>query len=462
MIYSFRRALAAMAVVLAAAGLIAQAQKPVKPASQTPAPPPTRLLITGARILDVEAGKYLAPAAILIDQGRVIRVEAKPPADLGPDTTVLALKDATILPGLVDAHAWAAPTNDLEADYFYLLGLANGVTSYRVIDARTTWAVAQRARAASGQTDMPVLATSGRGIDQGASPGRWLFDAANASLAAAETSRQAAADVDWIAGYGDLPIDAYKAMATALKGRRTRLSGRPGAASMADLTMAGVSTIEGLAFPVQRRRNGTDMPWPAPLPSKERAALIAQLVKARVTLVPMLASARAKAFPEEALKDESVQWLPEARRKILRDTLSAIDPATLAGHKQQWAAQAAFVAAYVRAGGKVATGTGFESGSYPLPGIGLLREIAALADAGLKPVDIIRAVTLNGARLVGAADAAYGITPGLAANLIIVQGDPLAAPADLARITHVIRAGRVLDPPDLLARGRAATASRPK
>ena len=241
--FSKRTAAVAAAVLLfAAAALVAQTQTasqaakpkataqpqqskpsaaPAKPAptapkKDEPASASTRLLITGARILDVETAAYSGPSAILIDQGRIVRVAATPPENLGPDTTVLALKGATVLPGLVDAHADAAPSSDLDADFFYLLGLAHGVTGYRVIDARTAWAVAQRARAASGQNDIPVLATSGRGIDQGANPGRWLFDAPDAASATAEAARQVAAGADWIAGYGSLPADVYKAMAMAL------------------------------------------------------------------------------------------------------------------------------------------------------------------------------------------------------------------------------------------------------
>ena len=51
-----------------------------------------------------------------------------------------------LVPGLIDAHAWAAPASGLEADYFYLMGLAHGVTGFRVLNVRTSWGVAQRKR----------------------------------------------------------------------------------------------------------------------------------------------------------------------------------------------------------------------------------------------------------------------------------------------------------------------------
>ena len=96
------------------------------------------------------------------------------------------------------------PPPDLDADYFYLMGLAHGVTGYRVLNARTSWGVAQRDRSISGAILAPRLWTSGRGINQGASPDRWLFDATDTSVAIAEVRRQIDAKVNWIAGYDAL------------------------------------------------------------------------------------------------------------------------------------------------------------------------------------------------------------------------------------------------------------------
>ena len=93
-----------------------------------------------------------------------------------------------------------------------------------------------------------------------------------------------------------------------------------------------------------------------------------------------------------------------------------------------------------------------------MPGIGVHQEIAALVEAGLTPIEAIRAATLNGALLLGRAAEQVSIKPGQEANLFVVQGDPLANAADLTRISSVIRNGRVLDAKDLLARGRVAVA----
>jgi imidazolonepropionase-like amidohydrolase len=186
--------------------------------------------------------------------------------------------------------------------------------------------------------------------------------------------------------------------------------------------------------------------------------LTTSLIRAKITLVPMLAAARARAYPEEAAKDASLTLLPEARRKAIVERLATLTPADVARARQVWSSQLAFIRRFVRAGGRVATGSGFEMSGYPVPGIAAHQEIAALVESGLTPIDAIRAATLNGALMLGRTAARFGIKPGLEANLFVVQGDPLKTVADLARISSVIRGGRLFDAKQLLARGRVALA----
>jgi imidazolonepropionase-like amidohydrolase len=374
------------------------------------------VLIVGARVLDVSRGRYLAPAAILIEDGRVKSVTPEPPASMPEATVRVESEGGVLVSGLIDAHAWAAPTADLDADYFYLMGLAHGVTGYRTLNVRTGWGVAQRGRALSGATLAPRLWTSGRGINQGASPGRWLFDAQDGSAAAEEAAQQVASKVDWIAGYDALGADIYKAIVAAVRKSPVRVSGQPGAASMSDLVAAGVSSIETLAYPLKPSNGSPDDAWLA-AGAKELATLQARLLRGRVTLVPMMAAAMTRA----------------------------------------WTSQAAFLKRFVRAGGRVAAGTGFELRGYPVPGVGLHQELAALVRAGLTPAEALRAATVTVAELVGAK---AGFAPGTEANFIVVSGDPLKRIEDLGNITNVVRAGEVLDVKALLARAKQAAAPR--
>ena len=445
-VHVVRRIIAPTAIAI---GAVLSAQQPI-------VRPP--VLVEGARILDVVSGRYLAQAAILIENGRIKGVTPEPPAELPGNAVRIQAAGSVLVPGLVDAHAWAAPAAALEADYFYLMGLAHGVTGYRVLNVRTSWGVAQRERSVSGAILAPRLWTSGRGINQGASPDRWLFDATDASVAIGEVRRQIDAKVNWVAGYDALPPDVYRAMVAAARRTGVRISGQPGASSMNDLAAAGVASIETLAYPLKARNGAAADAWPAAA-ARDLAALQARLVRGRVTLVPLMAAAMAGAFPDEVAEDPALALLPEARRAGLEAALGKMPASEVAKAKRAWAGQAAFLKRFAGARGRVAAGTGFEFGGYPVPGAGLHRELSALVRAGLPPIEAIRAATSTAADLVGAKPASVRFTPGADADFIVVTGDPLKKIEDLANITHVVRAGEVFDPKVLIARAKQAAAS---
>jgi imidazolonepropionase-like amidohydrolase len=76
------------------------------------------------------------------------------------------------------------------------------------------------------------------------------------------------------------------------------------------------------------------------------------------------------------------------------------------------------------------------------------REFAALLHAGVSPLDAIRAATINAARAFQIADSVGTIAPGMAADIIAVEGDPLTDVGALGRVRFVMSRGRVVRAPD--------------
>jgi imidazolonepropionase-like amidohydrolase len=71
------------------------------------------------------------------------------------------------------------------------------------------------------------------------------------------------------------------------------------------------------------------------------------------------------------------------------------------------------------------------------------REIAVMAGLGLTNAQALRAATLDAARLLGWEDRVGAIEAGKLADLIAVEGDPLADLAVLERVKWVMKAGKV-------------------
>jgi imidazolonepropionase-like amidohydrolase len=74
----------------------------------------------------------------------------------------------------------------------------------------------------------------------------------------------------------------------------------------------------------------------------------------------------------------------------------------------------------------------------------MVRELELLVDAGLSPLEAIKAATANSARLCDLQDRTGTLREGLAADLILVKGKPDKNIADLRNLVLVAKDGRVL------------------
>ena len=100
------------------------------------------------------------------------------------------------------------------------------------------------------------------------------------------------------------------------------------------------------------------------------------------------------------------------------------------------------------------------AGSYPNglpPGIALQAELRALVHAGLTPEQALKAAGVNAARALGMGLAVGRIAPGAAADLLMVDGDPLSRIGDALQIVGIVRNGRFYSVSGLVDRAVAAT-----
>jgi imidazolonepropionase-like amidohydrolase len=86
----------------------------------------------------------------------------------------------------------------------------------------------------------------------------------------------------------------------------------------------------------------------------------------------------------------------------------------------------------------------------------LVRELEALAAAGMGTADLLRAVTVNGAVALGQEERIGQLAPGFHGDLVVVEGDPAADLRALARPRLIVKDGRPFL--DLLADDAAAAA----
>ena len=85
------------------------------------------------------------------------------------------------------------------------------------------------------------------------------------------------------------------------------------------------------------------------------------------------------------------------------------------------------------------------------PGASLHHEMEFLVEAGLSPREVLTAATLENARILKEEEQRGSIEPGLVADLVLLEADPLDDIRNTRRIRNVVRSGRLLDPARILA-----------
>jgi len=139
-------------------------------------------------------------------------------------------------------------------------------------------------------------------------------------------------------------------------------------------------------------------------------------------------------FLAETISSREREWLgsPEMIRQIAWD-----DPLPIERLGQH-------IATLQKVGGQVIAGT--DAGNpYRFAGYALHEELAFYVRSGLTEREALATATINAARLVGAEDTWGSIREGLAADLVVLSGNPLEAIENTRTIVEVIRAGQRID-----------------
>jgi imidazolonepropionase-like amidohydrolase len=449
--------------------------------------PERRLVLTNAKLLDVAAGRTRPVAALVVEGEKIVAIHATAPDPPLEGSSIRDLGGATLVPALADLAVQTQPGLDIDVDYFYAMSLAHGVMRVRAVDTHLPWAVAQRSRVGSGELLAPRVWTSGPLLDMRTPLGarnqavlggglRPLVRVPDAASLGREAKSQAGQRVDWVRLGENVPLEAVRAAVAAARAAKVGVSVSPLATSMIQASQAGVPLIDGLGMPVETMaeveaatRGKPNAPttaaaaieraW-AQSTEQQRRTLIAQLRRAGTAVAPMLTSLE---FQRGALAnvDRDLAFLPERLRtpiqgRFVAGAKSNSDVRSKARTNQRW-----FVREFVSAGGRVVTASGAQADGWPIPGLGVHREIGQLIESGVSAIDALRAATAVSAEVLGQGQAATWRT-GAVADFFAVKADPMDDIGALTEITLVVRAGEVLERAQLLQQARRAIRSGKK
>jgi imidazolonepropionase-like amidohydrolase len=411
---------------LASMGLAAPAL-----ADRTPDHP---IVLHAERLLEIETGRLLTPGEILIDADRITAVGTTVAHPAGAE--LIDLGDRTLLPGLIDAHVhlFLHPGNE---------GLQ---TVQESVPQRTILAaLAAKADLMAGYTAERDMGTEGAGsadtavrnaIDQGQIPGPRLRISGNA--------------IDILGGHED---------ANGFNPAQHVLSN----ASYANGTDELIATIraqhkEGADF-VKIYETGPDSMQAGVLHTPfqyttlelkaaiDEASRLGASVAVHATGEPgTLYAARAGV----ASIDHATQLSDETMKIMKEKHIPAVPTFTVfeyflppPGAADPRAERAQFDYKITEFKKQVAAGIPFAVGSDvgPFPHGTQAREFELMVKFGMKPLAVLQADLLNGAKLLGWQGQIGELKPGFLADVIAVPGNPLDDIRSLQHVSFVMKGG---------------------
>ncbi|MCI1130582.1 amidohydrolase family protein [Stenotrophomonas maltophilia] len=435
------------------------------PLSAPPLPEPgNSRVIVNARVVDVARGQVSEPTTVTVRSGTIIAIGETP-----RDTTlpVLDAGGRWLLPGFWDMHTHAL---QLSPQLQFPLMLANGITGTRdmmdcpqatdpliacVADKRR-WT----AQAVAGQQVAPRFM-------QIAS--FYFEDPSLSPDAAAERARTyTARGIDALKVYNRLRADTYQRLANEAQQLRRPLVGHlPRAVPLESALQAGQRSFEHAHLFVRHCfenaaawRGGTlDGEDPTALAERmvsgyqpalcEEAFGLIQASGAAFVPTHVTREEDARARDPAFVDDPRLTYLDPLSRWAWRDDLQAT-VARYPGRRGEDALKTYFehglalTGAAHRAGVNVLVGT--DTG---LGGFRYHDELQWLRQAGLSQADVLRAATLQAARHLQLQASHGSVEVGKAADLVLLDCNPLHDTANTRRVHAVLLAGHLYDRPRL-------------
>ncbi len=408
--------------------------------------PAAAIVILGAKLIDGAGGPPVADAVVVVENGRIRAAGPRAEVPVPKNSTRVDAAGKVIIPGLVDVHChYFAPVGEVKK--YLLVQLQWGVTTARSAGTDPPQAAALMHQARDGKFLAPRVYTSGlgfthpQGAPQVASP---INRPANEEEARAAVQKLAAQKVDfikmWVEGGGGRTPKITPQIRAAIVAEARR-NGIP--------VVAHVTAVEDLH---QLADLGVTDFLHTPRDSAATAELIAYARSKGLSFAPTLANMESGWHYYEnpkLLEDPLLQgaFYPKAWARLMDPAVRARQTAApgLAERKQGVQQAYQYIQAMSQAGVRVITGSDSGAELSPMPfGAGTHREIEMLVEAGLPPWTAIRAATLDAARVLARTENPdYGVLrAGKAADLVVLDADPLADIRNLRRIHRVMRAGQ--------------------
>jgi len=400
---------------------------PALHAEQAPTPPTGSLAIQHVTVIDVAKGTRAEDQTVVVTGDRIVAVARNAKAPAG--ARVLDGGGKFMIPGLWDAHIHAI---HVKYDRTLPIAVARGITDGRDMGTPLSYLEEEKKALANGLLS-PRLFVAGPELD--GAPAAFLaeyFPPEDDTLVkTTEEGRKivdqlATLKVDFIKVHNELKRDVYLAIAEESKRKGLMFAGHlPLDVDIVQASDAGQRSIEHLvglqaacvANPADLRRPAAGVPAPTgPI----------QI--------------------DQAKCEETARHL--ARNKTYFSPTPLGAPGQGPQRIRDFNVKIVGIAA--KAGVPMLAGTDWPGPTYMKGGYGSFDrspqdEMAGFVEAGMTPIEALRTATWNPAVLLNKTDQLGSVQKGKLADLVVLDGDPLADINNARKVWAVVVNGRLVD-----------------
>lgn len=397
------------------------------------------LIIRPGKLIDAVGDAPRTGLEVMVTSDRITAVRTAGSVPVAEGTHIIEAPDQTLMPGMIDLHMhvfqWKQ-RHDVPGESEPILevglrGIQNaselldlGVTTARDVASRDNLSIQLRDLIRAGKVRGPRFLASGTQLE---ASGRadYFFKAIyinGIDEARAAARRQLRAGADWI-----------KIMATSGVGGGTgQLIGEPGWQELTEEELAAAATE---AHHAGRKitshaigRDGIKAALRAGVDCIEHGnymddECIEMMLSRDVALVPTLIIT--KNLGEHGLERHFEKNIVERAKRTLEAGLKSVNKA-------------------FNAGVRVGTGSDVDLDETAAD------EVRMLLTAGVPPMGALKATTSVASSVIGLDSLIGTVEPGKIADLILLDGDPIADPFALDRVTHVIQSGVLVKSPQAI------------
>jgi imidazolonepropionase-like amidohydrolase len=410
-------------------------------------PPAAGLALTHARVLDVEKGRWVPDQTVIVAGDTIVSVGPTKTAKIPAGAETVDLAGKALLPGLWDMHAHLG-------DGAGSLDIASGVTTVRDVGNVPENLDDYKKRFDEGAAVGPHVYRAGFIEGTGKDASHLGVKVKNADEAKAAVEFYAKRGYEMIKIYNSVPTELVPLLAKEAHARGMGVTGHIPVHMLAnEAVRAGYDGIEHINqvmlnfFADHDTDTRTTKRFsligekaadfdPTSKPAKDFLKLLHDhktvLDPTYVAFEDLLVGRQGVILPDEQWIHDRLPVQP--RRNMLAGGLP-VDATTDARYRKSWDKIVAMVKVFHDAHVTLVAGTD------ALPGLMLDHELEIFVQGGLSPADALRAATIVPAHAMKADKRSGSIAAGKIADLVVVDGDPLARITDLRRTVTTYRSG---------------------